>query len=1288
MAHWLNKDGVAISCPSVQVTSTTDLSVLPRTTGNEWLLTSKLVVKPDQLIKRRGKSGLIGLNLTFDQVKEWITERMNKSFTIGKTTGTLDTFIIEPFVPHDQSDEYYIAIHSTREHDVILFHHEGGVDIGDVDSKAITYDGPLEGQSLDLLDLEIKLLKNLPENRKPVVLRFISSLYSLYQRLHFCYLEINPLVYDTKSDSLVILDLAAKVDEAATFLVQKQWSLPVSSSYLEFPPQFGQGLSEDEQIIHDLDAKTGASLKLTLLNPKGSIWTLVAGGGSSVVIADTIASYGFTEELANYGEYSGAPNTEHTYLYAKTVLDVMCRPSNNSPENRKDYGKVLIIAGAIANFTDIAATFKGIIQALWEYKNQLINLGTKIYIRRAGPNSTLGLQLMRDECKKMGIEAHVFGAEIAMTGIVPFALGLQPTPYSIRYTPKYVIPQPKLNDSLDVIGGNAPRYDFGEELGEIEHVKKHGLKNEKKTSSPNEKNISTQQQFLGIASSESDPSITRVSATTISPIAQEELGSTSQPTIESTTESTASTSTSSSTSTSTSTSLQNNSNTTKPTFVNGFYIDQSTHPNIKLISQDEHTKTQQSIYESLSNSPSTSSTPQEIHLFTPTTQVIVYGLQTTAVQHMLDFDYINNRQDPSVKALVYPFQGNHLQKFFWHKQEILIPCFSSFSEAMEKFPKVDCVINFASFRSAYETTMEMLEYTPKLSQGTTNTSTQSTINTTSTSSTSSTPQSPLKSITIIAEGVPERQARLLAQKAKEKKITIIGPATVGGISPTCVRLGNSGGALVNIVQSKLFQRGSVAYVTRSGGLSNELNNILAQNTDGVCEGIAIGGDRYPSSTFVDHLLRFENDSRVKMMVLIGEVGGIEEYRVMELLKDKKLTKPLIATCIGTIADQFTYDVQFGHAGASSGVAIESAVVKNEQLKKSGAIVPESFDHLGQVLNEVYSKLIENGTIPIVKYEQVTKDMPYLLPKMKIPIDFKWAMKQGMIRKPTSFLSTISDERGDELKYNGVLISTIIQRVIQHQSGIGNTIGHLWFKKELPGYFAQFIELVIALTADHGPAVSGAIVTNITARAGKDLTSSLTAGLLTIGERWGGALNEASKQFYQAVVELKLSPQEFITKCQKDQVLISGIGHKIKSLENPDQRVVLLKQFIQDHVVGKVVPNQASSSINQFNQSFESLFPVLSFALEVEKLTTKKRSNLILNVDGFIACTMVDLWLAHPHLFGKDDIERYLDIGMMNGFFILGRSIGLIGHYIDQNRLQQPLYRHSDDDIFVRMGDFE
>ena len=84
-------------------------------------------------------------------------------------------------------------------------------------------------------------------------------------------------------------------------------------------------MTKEEAYIQKLDGSTGASLKLTVLNAEGRIWTMVAGGGASVVYSDAIAAHGFADELANYGEYSGAPTEGQTYEYAKTIGTFLCR---------------------------------------------------------------------------------------------------------------------------------------------------------------------------------------------------------------------------------------------------------------------------------------------------------------------------------------------------------------------------------------------------------------------------------------------------------------------------------------------------------------------------------------------------------------------------------------------------------------------------------------------------------------------------------------------------------------------------------------------------------------------------------------------------------------------------------------------------------------------------------------------------------------------------------------------------------------------------------------------------
>lgn len=1080
-----------------------------------WVFTTKLVAKPDQLIKRRGKAGLLALNKTWDEAREWIQARAGKPQRVESVVGTLNNFIVEPFLPHPSNTEYYVCINSAREGDAILFTHEGGVDIGDVDAKALKLEIPVNAPFPSRQVIADTLLKHVTAAKKETLVDFLIRLYSVYVDLHFAYLEINPLIcldaVDGGQPTIFYLDMAAKLDQTAESICGPKWAIARDLSIYEsgsqattskgksvsadrgppmvWPAPFGRDLTKEEAYIQKLDASTGASLKLTVLNPEGRIWTMVAGGGASVVYADAIAAHGFADELANYGEYSGAPTEGQTYEYAKTIIDLITRGKPRSD------GKILIIGGGIANFTNVAATFKGIIRALKEYKSPLIAHKVQIYVRRGGPNYQEGLKAMRLLGESLGVPIKVYGPDTHITAIVPLALGVESKSSN-----------PAQSISATPVGPPSPK-----------------------------------------AQAKVDP---EVAIGSIGPDGER------------------------------------------------------TQPNDQIVRFDT---TEQA------------STRPSFRPFDGRTRAFVYGLQPRAIQGMLDFDYSCGREAPSVAAMIYPFGGHHIQKFYWGTKETLLPVYTSVEEAVKKHADADVVVNFASSRSVYSSTLEIFNF----------------------------PQ--IKSIAIIAEGVPERHAREILHIAKSKGVLIIGPATVGGIKPGCFRIGNSGGMMDNIIASKLYRPGSVGYVSKSGGMSNELNNILSLTTNGTYEGIAIGGDRYPGSTFIDHLLRYEQDPECKMLVLLGEVGGIEEYRVIEAVKKGIIRKPIIAWAIGTCAKMFTTEVQFGHAGSMANSDLETADAKNSAMRAAGFVVPDTFEDLPLVIRETYEKLVANGTIK----RQAEREPPV------IPMDYKWAQELGLIRKPAAFISTISDERGQELLYAGMRISDVFKDDI----GLGGVVSLLWFKRRLPSWATKFIEMVLMLTADHGPAVSGAMNTIVATRAGKDLISSLASGLLTIGSRFGGALDEAASMFSGAR-DTGLTPREFVDQCRKQNKLISGIGHKIKSVNNPDLRVELVKEYVHKHF-----PSHS----------------LLDYALAVEKVTTSKKDTLILNVDGCIAVCFVDL-LRDSGAFTPDEADEYIKIGTLNGLFVLGRSIGFIGHHLDQKRLRAPLYRHPADDIFINMAD--
>ena len=387
----------------VLVDSDTDWDALGR--ENPWLLNAPLVAKPDQLFGKRGKHGLLYVNKNFAEVKEWIGARMNVQTNVGKVTDELTHFIIEPFVPHDE--EYYVAIKSTVTGDVVYFSTQGGMDIESVWDTVVEIDVAVD-ESIEDIDIASRLPAELPADKKGLVATYIKGLFKFYVDFHFAYLEINP--FAVSGDNVYPLDMVARLDDTAQFECGPQWGAT------DFPPPFGRKLSDEEAYIRDLDEKTGASLKLTVIDINARVWNLVAGGGASVIYADTVADLGSASDLAMYGEYSGNPNQEMTYEYTKTVLDLMTR-------TRHPDGKVLLIGGGIANFTDIAKTFTGIIQALNDYAPKLREHQVKIYVRRAGPNYQEGLRLMRELGGTLGLPIEVYGPETHMTKIVSMALG-------------------------------------------------------------------------------------------------------------------------------------------------------------------------------------------------------------------------------------------------------------------------------------------------------------------------------------------------------------------------------------------------------------------------------------------------------------------------------------------------------------------------------------------------------------------------------------------------------------------------------------------------------------------------------------------------------------------------------------------------------------------------------------------------------------------------------------------------------------------------------------------------
>jgi ATP citrate (pro-S)-lyase len=383
-----------------------------------WLGTSRLVVKPDMLFGQRGKHDLVGLNLTAAEAEQFVKERVGRVITVenhGTNTSVTDSvthFICERFVPH--TEEYYLSIQSHREHTAIALSHKGGihieenwslvrefnVEVGDMPVRPVDYDMAALFGSAAIAD---------------AVWDFVVESFRVFEKLDFTMMEFNPFVVVEDSGKLLCLplDMRGELDDQAVFKNQKVWD-----GLDQFPRVFGHENSKEEDFIASLDAATGASLKLTLINPAGKIWLLVAGGGASVIFTDTVCDLGHSHDLGNYGEYSGNPSDDDTYQYTRTVLTLATRLDDVNPHK----GRCLLIGGGIANFTDVKATFRGICKALLEFGEPLRQAGFKIFVRRGGPNYEAALRMMKEIEAGIGVPIEVYGPETHMTSIVHLAV--------------------------------------------------------------------------------------------------------------------------------------------------------------------------------------------------------------------------------------------------------------------------------------------------------------------------------------------------------------------------------------------------------------------------------------------------------------------------------------------------------------------------------------------------------------------------------------------------------------------------------------------------------------------------------------------------------------------------------------------------------------------------------------------------------------------------------------------------------------------------------------------------
>ena len=207
----------------------------------------------------------------------------------------------------------------------------------------------------------------------------------------------------------------------------------------------------------------------------------------------------------------------------------------------------------------------------------------------------------------------------------------------------------------------------------------------------------------------------------------------------------------------------------------------------------------------------------------------------------------------------------------------------------------------------------------------------------------------IKLLVVVSERVPRKDVIEFLEAAVEQDARVIGPNTLGIISPGSVKLGMAGGPVEDV--KKAYTPGNVGIASRSGGMTTEIANLLTTHGIGQSTCIGIGGDPVVGSNFLDLIPLFDEDPETKAVVLFCEPGGIIEETLAERVVSQKITLPIIAFIAGRFVDDMP-GVRFGHAATIVEGDKGTAKGKIERFKEAGIHVAESFSDIVTILREV------------------------------------------------------------------------------------------------------------------------------------------------------------------------------------------------------------------------------------------------------------------------------------------------------------------------------------------------
>jgi succinyl-CoA synthetase alpha subunit len=442
----------------------------------------------------------------------------------------------------------------------------------------------------------------------------------------------------------------------------------------------------------------------------------------------------------------------------------------------------------------------------------------------------------------------------------------------------------------------------------------------------------------------------------------------------------------------------------------------------------------------------------------------------------------------------------------------------------------------------------------------------------------------IKLTVLVPDRVPVWDAMAIAAAAKAHGATFLGPNTLGVLSPGKAVVGMIGGRAESARQ--WFKPGipkGVGVISRSGGMASSTGYYLGQAGVRISTIAHIGGDAVIGIRLPDAALMFEADPLTEAIVIFGEIGSSQEEELAQLIRDRKVTKPVIAYIGGKAAREGT---RFSHAGAIIEGGRGTHAGKVKALREAGATVVDAFGELPGAVVEILKRL--NGQSLMSELD-----------------------------KNAVWNTAVTRVEPNKVAVRGYNVADLMGRV-----SFGAAV-YLILTGELPSpAIGKLMDGILVSSIDHGATPPSALAARTVASTGATLSASVAAGIMSINRHHGGAIEDCARQLKEIAdrattesISMDEAARRTLAAMRETGERMPGFGHR---LHTKDPRTARLFELAREAGVHGVHMQAARA---------------------VEKAFADAKKALPINVDGAIGAILADLGMNPAALNGIFMIAR-------------------------------------------------